>query len=154
MLKNVMKLLFAHCEKLIPVLMKFALSFLFWTHFTDNSSKSKTLRTQFENYCRSFIISPFCFCLRNRPLQPHLRTAKAPSQIKLTEYQPELQPLIGSHPRVDRYALSASGRPLPPPDPEESHPHPTAPCRQPAALNPLLLRHSPPLLHQLELFSR
>jgi hypothetical protein len=32
----VTKLLFAPCEELTPVLMKFALSFLFWTYFTDN----------------------------------------------------------------------------------------------------------------------
>jgi hypothetical protein len=32
------KLLFTSCEELIPVLMKFTLSFLFWTYFTDNSN--------------------------------------------------------------------------------------------------------------------
>jgi hypothetical protein len=30
-------LLFAPCEVLIPILMKFTLSFLFWTYFSDNS---------------------------------------------------------------------------------------------------------------------
>jgi hypothetical protein len=38
--KTTTKLLFAPCEELTPILMKFALSFLFWTYFTDNSNNN------------------------------------------------------------------------------------------------------------------
>jgi hypothetical protein len=42
-------LLFVPCEELTPVLMKFALSFLFWTYFTDNSNIDQKLSQNFLN---------------------------------------------------------------------------------------------------------